>query len=182
MHILKDLTLTNGGCTTWSPPNRRCVKKKIKRLFLHTWDDNHISGYTSWHGRNYGLAFSKQGVVSNRGEGGRFTPSDWVSTWSGTYVGYQDGRNARLVIAPSQNDLLITLDDIDRSVTFEGAFDITTQTLSSPNHILTNLRLTSADGRVKQIDRLFLHTWDTNYISGYSTWRGTNFGSYFVRK
>jgi endonuclease/exonuclease/phosphatase family metal-dependent hydrolase len=172
-HILKDLTLSSSDGTEST--------KKVERLFLHTWDNDHISGYTQWEDNNYGLAFSKSGVKSPLGDGSTFDRSQWVEEWIGSYSGFNDGRNAKLTIKRSDQWLEFTLADLDRNVTFTGSTEISAQE-SSPPHILENLQLTASDGNTKEIVRLFLHTWDIHYISGYNVWNSTYYGSFFVKE
>lgn len=174
VHILEDLRLTNGECTTWS--DGECVRKHIARLFLHN-DADYISGYSAWNETHYGMAFSSNGVSSSVGSGGRFNTSQWTSEWTGTFRGRQDGRRAKLTIERDGSQLRLTLDDLERGLVFTG----TAQNASQPRHTLDDITLTTTDGDVKHIERLLLHTWDTNYISGYSEWQGTDYGSYFVR-
>lgn len=175
-HILEDLELTNGECTNWSEDE--CIRKDVERLFLHTWDKNQISGYADWKGTDYGMAFSKNGLSSAAGSGGRFDSDNWADEWAGTYRGRQDGRKAFLTIERDGARIHLTFKDLDRGDTFTGAVQNNTE----PLHQLEDIRLTSRDGGTKVLDRLLLHTWDTNYISGSSQWQGTHYGNYFVRE
>lgn len=179
-HILEDLELTSDGC---SLAYEDCTRKTISRLFLHN-DADYISGYSRWNGESYGMAFSADDISTETAPGDRFDASsgfDEWSQWIGEYRGRQDGRRVRLTIKHSNLlSLRITLEGLDRDTRFTGQVRKTTQS-SSPPHILTDLTLTAPDGGTKQIERLALHTWNTNYISGHSRWRGTDYGTYYVR-
>lgn len=181
-HIIKDLTLRNDGCTSWASDDTECVSKHIERLYLHGWSEGHISGYSTWDDKNFGVAFSTEDVASSLGDGGALDRSTWVSAWTGVYVGYHDGHDARLRIERADSKLNISLIDEDRSKTFTGSVSISEQSQSPPRHVLKNLRLTATDGLEKDIGRLFLHTWDTNYVTGFSRWGNSTYGSYFVRE
>lgn len=177
-YIIKNLELSNGGCTTWSPEDLKCRKKTFERLFLHTWNENHISGFTEWSGTDYGVAFNEDGLSDKSTN--RFNRNSWISDWTGTYIGREDGRITELIIERKDSQLHFTLNGIDRNKTFTTAVPIKDLD-DSPRHIFKNLVLETDDGTKKQVERLYLHTWNTNYISGYTQWSGNDYGNYFIR-
>lgn len=169
-HILEGVRLTGsagGG-------------KTFERLYLHN-DPKYISGFTLWNGTNYGVAFSEDRMASSVPERGRLNRDNWVSEWYGRYEGRLDGRKARLEItAPSDNELRMELRDVDRGMVFTKAIDVS-EAGRSPAHVLQDVTLTTSGGDTKTLERLLLHTWNTNYISGHTEWRGTDYGNFFVR-
>jgi astacin len=160
------------------------ISKKLIKLFLHTWNTNYISGYDEWQGKNFGLAFSRGGFQAGAGNGSGLSSADWVSQWLGTYDGRLDGRRARLTITdPTLSkgvNFNVRLEDLDRGVVLTGKGRIKS---GAPKHVMEfPSQLTSADGQIKKkLVKLFLHTWNTNYISGYDEWQGKNFGLAFSR-
>lgn len=107
--------------------------------------------------------------------------------WPGTYRGRSDGRRALLTISTEfVGDSAVTviynieLKDLDRGASFSGQVRVNYN--KTPKNIIPFSKpLTSSSGNKKDIQRLLLHTWDTDYISGYSTWNGRDFGLLFER-
>jgi len=175
-NVLENITLTaaDGRVAT------------LGKLFLHTWNKDYISGYSIWKGREFGLAFGKAGVQSPAGSGERLDASRLSSQWSGSFDGRLDGRKSRLNITQSsgQNDSQIFFDvvlqDLDRNVTFAGTATVSLER-SLVNVMVFPAPLRSTDGKEKNVQKLYLHGSDVNYISGFDEWRGKNFGLLFSR-
>ena len=54
---------------------------------------------------------------------------------------------------------------------------------SSQRHVLKNITLRNTGERsTKTIGALYMHTWNTNYMSGYTVWSGKEYGNFFVRQ
>ncbi len=166
-HVLRDIILktTNGK------------SKYIKKLYLHTWNTDYISGYSTWNGKYYGCSFARQKMPSTSLQGKRFSNS---ADFYGTYEGYTDGRKARLIISKVGYATSIKLIDLSRNVTFGTTTQSMPIKVGSP-HILESLDLIGSNKDSKKIGRLYLHTWNTNYISGNTIWNGQKFGILFTR-
>ena len=101
----------------------------------------------------------------------------------GTYLGHYDGRNARLVIGDAKADsewpqFRIEFIELDRNQVFIG----THTEKGKVGHIIHDITLKKRGGNGTVTWReLFLHTGDTNYISGISIWNGIEFGMCFSR-
>ena len=106
------------------------------------------------------------------------------SDFLGTYVGRNDGRRARLEIRDTKADspwpmFHITFTDLDRDVTARGLH----QERGSEEHVLTDIELEwQGQSGTKNMKSLHLHTWNTDYLSGISLWRGREFGMLFERQ
>lgn len=175
-HVISDLRLESSDGQ----------HKVIERLYRHGFDDDHISGYTRWRGTNYGLAFSSSGVRASAGNGPRFdrNSDDWPEQWEYTYRGRNDGRRADLYIRVLDETgttvrFFVGLYDRERGNYFKGE---TEMDRNSPSHIMSDLTLETDDGGTKTVDRLYLHTWDTNYVSGRTEWRGNYYGLHFAQE
>lgn len=102
----------------------------------------------------------------------------------GSYTGRNDGRRARMSISmpnPNQPMLSIVLRDLDRNVEFRGRHRANP---AGPQfaHILRDVRLRrTTQGEGKVFELLLLHTWNDDYISGVTVWRGREFGATFER-
>ncbi|MEZ4887137.1 MAG: hypothetical protein R3E32_20570 [Chitinophagales bacterium] len=157
------------------------IKKKFAKMLLHTWNTTYMTTFTE---DGYGSVFAK-GNANNLP-----TPSpaavhgfNNVSQFFGNYEGRIDGRNARLNIARTpEGKVAYTLVDVDRNVTFKALTNSISVDDARP-HVMRSLTLRSEDGRhTKTIGGLYLHTWNTNYISGYDVWNGKEYGNFFVRQ
>lgn len=156
----------------------------IERLYRHGFDDDRISGYTKWQGTNYGLAFASDGIDANAGDGPRRDSNDWPDQWTYVYRGRNDGRRADLSIRVLEQTadsvrFFVGLYDRDRGYYFKGE---TEKDRNSTSHVMSDLTLRTDDGSKKTIDRLYLHTWDTNYVSGRTEWRGNYYGLHFAQE
>jgi hypothetical protein len=106
----------------------------------------------------------------------------------GTYIGRYDGRRAKLdiwqvygIYPPNGYSFGITLTDLDRNVSFTNSGTPLIQNTGPRRHFITEFGLWNASGSV-HIRRLFLHTWDIDYISGESVWNNTEYGFSFMRQ
>ncbi|VVB96654.1 Uncharacterised protein [uncultured archaeon] len=101
----------------------------------------------------------------------------------GSYIGYYDGRNAKLVIGDVKADspwpmFHLTFTDLDRNEVYVG----THQHRGNQGHVLTDIKLNKkGGGGAVNWSRLHLHTWDIAHLSGVSLWNGIEFGMYFKR-
>lgn len=108
------------------------------------------------------------------------------SDFLGRYEGSHDGRRARLTIGDTKADspwptFLITLEDLDRNQEFRNLHQQRSEA-SDGKHVLTNINLTERhSGHRKRYRKLYLHTWDTDYLTGISVWRNREFGASFER-
>jgi len=100
----------------------------------------------------------------------------------GTYFGSFDGRNAQLVISNPgsdevQNRCQITFTELDRNHIYRGEVEEKEQP-----HILYDISLKEIGGHDKLFwSRLYLHTWDIDYISGVSVAYSIEYGMCFKR-
>ncbi len=101
----------------------------------------------------------------------------------GSYQGSYDGRNASVLItsAFSFNTVLnIMFEDLDRNETYEGLWSAPEG--SPPTHILADITLNQVGGSGQVYwSKLYLHTWNTSYMSGVSVWNNIEFGMSFTR-
>ncbi|MFK7905231.1 MAG: hypothetical protein AB8B69_08910 [Chitinophagales bacterium] len=157
------------------------IKKKFAKIMLHTWNTNYMTTFTD---RGYGSVFARGNAnnlpTPNPARGDRFNN---VSQFYGSYVGRIDGRNASLKIARTpEGKVAYTLVDLDRNMTFKALTNSISVDDARP-HAMRSIRLRSENGRkTKTIGGLYLHTWNTNYISGYDIWNGKEYGNFFVRQ
>ena len=171
-HIINNVTVRSA--------NGR-VQKKLEKIFLHTWNTNYM---TIIEDKGYGFVFAR-GNANNLPTPDPSTVHRFnnVSQFYGNYVGRIDGRNARLTIARTpDNKVAYTLVDTDRNVTFKATQHRISVDDARP-FVMRSITLRSTDGRkTKTIGGLHLHTWNTNYISGYTVWNGKQYGNFFVRQ
>lgn len=119
--------------------------------------------------------------IAKPAKGKRFTS---ITQFLGTYKGKLDGRNASLNISISEHNpawygFQVILKDLDRNVTFYGNFY---KPRKNFDHIVKDLGLKSKDGKhAKKITRLYLHTWDTNYITAFDKWGKGTYGYLFSK-
>jgi hypothetical protein len=101
----------------------------------------------------------------------------------GTYIGEYDGRNAKLEIGDLKGDypgpmFHIVFTELERGEVYVG----THAEKGNHGHIMTNITLKLKGGNnTVSWPKLFLHTWNTDFISGISTWNGIEFGMSFRR-
>lgn len=100
-----------------------------------------------------------------------------------SYVGYYDGRNAKLEIGDVKADspwpmCHLTFTELDRNEVYVGTY----QQKSKHGHVMTNIMLNRKGGQgTVTWSRLHLHTWNIDHLSGVSLWNGIEFGMYFKR-
>jgi hypothetical protein len=107
--------------------------------------------------------------------------------FAGTYEGRFDGRRGRLDIwqvyapyPPNGYSFGITFTDLDRNVSFTNSGAPLIQNTGPKRHFITDFSLWNPSGRV-DFRRLFLHTWDIDFVSGESVWSNTEYGFFFTR-
>ncbi|MBD3239052.1 MAG: T9SS type A sorting domain-containing protein [Chitinivibrionales bacterium] len=159
----------------------------IGTLFLHTWNNDHLSGWTESGGDNFGFAFSTSGVVATESTGEPLAPADdatWIAQWEGTFRGRIDGRDARITITNTGSlgtgaaTYEVVLEDLNRDETFTGDGSV----LGGAHHEMNfGSPLESETGATKRLVRLYLHTRQADYLTGFTSWNGELFGSYFSR-
>ncbi len=171
-HVLRNIKLRS---------NDGRHSKYIKKWYLHTWNTDYLSGYDVWNNKYYGYAFARNGLTNT------YLPKKTfknVSDFYGEYVGFWDGRKAKLSIkqSSSRSGIHIKLRDLDRNVTL-AATTHSIPTKSGMPHILQNIKLFKSLGGnpAKTIGSLLLHTWNTNYLSATSIWKGKKYGVLFVK-
>lgn len=171
-HIINNVTLQTADKRT---------QKKFAKMMLHTWNTTYMTAFTD---KGYGSVFAKgnanQLVAPDSPRVVRFQN---ITQFYGNYTGHSDGRNAKLKIERTPaGKVAYTLVDLDRNVTFKAQLNSLPIDDARP-HAMRSVTLRSTDGRhTKTIGGLYLHTWNTNYISGYTVWSGKEYGSYFVRQ
>lgn len=101
----------------------------------------------------------------------------------GTYTGSYDGRNAKLEITDIKADsprpvVHIKFTEIERNEVYQG-----THFFDDPHaHVLSNIKLDKAGGGgAVTWAKLLLHTWNTSFLSGISTWNGNDYGMNFKK-
>ncbi|WP_075879843.1 hypothetical protein [Vreelandella massiliensis] len=115
-------------------------------------------------------------------------PGQQTEHWSGTYTGYSDGRRAKLTIEHNSttemiHDFNVTLEDLDRNQTFTGSGQTKFVNPHGVGHIMQVIPLKEVGGSgQKDVNRLLLHTWDTDIISGSSQWNDTDYGLSFSQE
>ncbi|WP_030574671.1 hypothetical protein [Streptomyces aureocirculatus] len=104
-----------------------------------------------------------------------------VRAFHGTWLGSYDGRNARLEIVaqqqpPSTNyTLFLKFIELERNETYSGYV----QNVPLDAHEVRNITLTGPSTLIWPT--LLQHTWNTDYLSGTSSWNGTGFPMSFSR-
>lgn len=113
-----------------------------------------------------------------------------IQHWVGGYRGYNDGREARLTIDIDQpggdtHVFIVTLKDLDRGVVFRGT-GVSSPGIEGEDAIGPHVMLfpfgplRQVEGAaIKEIGALYLHTWNTNYISGHTVWNEKTYGLAF---
>jgi hypothetical protein len=122
--------------------------------------------------------------------------------WVGEYRGFIDGRPATLTIkkwnvddvhscmdsvAGGLNSYLdsvnIELRDVQRNVIWSRSCVGPHSATNLPaGHVWRNLSLRQGSARYStNVGTFFLHTWDHDFISGYNTWNGKDYGRLFIR-
>lgn len=118
--------------------------------------------------------------------GGKFNRDQPRVHWGGQYAGSNDGRDAVLEIKPTGRldaDTMtysVILRDQDRNQAFQGTGYVDfKQGSGRPAHVMYFQRSLVGPSGQKTVKRLYLHTWDTGFISGTTEWRGTRYGLAF---
>lgn len=171
-HVLTNITLRIA--------NGRTVKKFAK-IYMHTWNTNYLTAITDQgYGSIFAVNSSNKLPHPSPSVGKRFKN---VNDFVGNYVGRMDGRNAQLTIVHTSGKYTITLKDLDRNVTFRHVTPLLSLNFLGQKHKLEKMTLQKVGGRgSKTIGGLYMHTWNTNYISGYTIWSGKEYGNFFVRQ
>ncbi len=194
IHEMRDMTLF--------PRSGQSGDLSWKRLHLHTWDTNYITGWSEWRGQQYGMIFARAPLAAGTRVVALPSPQnrhmqnnrDWGGCWRGSY----DGRPARMFLTASFRDnATLTIDwseDATPGVTWRnfalgGFLGVGAHTWDSipsdhPQEI-HGIVMIRHDG-VREVERvnwpnLHLHTWDASFISGSSEWQGRQFGMWFTR-
>jgi hypothetical protein len=134
------------------------------------------------------LVLAASPATSKADEPRRFASTqDFTGKWVGSY----DGRNARLTITVKPHDgdadafdVTIVFEEVDRDSRYDNdAKDrLHTEKPGATPHILHEIELQPAAGDEKVLlKRLYLHTWNVDYLSGVSEWNGTEYGFSFKR-
>ncbi|WP_435333905.1 hypothetical protein [Haloarchaeobius sp. TZWWS8] len=160
----------------------------VKRLYLHTWNTNDVSGYYRQFGETRGLAFSTGWYNMLRNfPAVQLTESNWTSRWPGTYSGSGDGRPANLSIervhtlsTKNRAAFRFTVDGGEGTESYSGVKRVKRST-SKPQE-LKNVRLYSRPGGEIRFNRLYLHQLSTNTISAETKWGGTEYGAFYNRQ
>lgn len=104
--------------------------------------------------------------------------------FAGFYQGSYDGRNAEIQITTAQDpdgtiSLNINFIDRDRHEEYAQGFG----GLDSGSHVLQDITLPRVGGTGNvNLQYLLLHTWNTDFLSGVSTWNSTPYGMSFTRR
>jgi hypothetical protein len=116
-----------------------------------------------------------------------------IRDFTGKWVGSYDGRNARMsiMIQPHNGEgsgafaVIITFEELDRGERYEnGDRDRRhVEQTEGASHVLRDIELFQSDGEGRVfLKRLYLHTWDVDYLSGISEWNGVEYGFSFKRE
>ncbi len=109
--------------------------------------------------------------------------NDFVGSYSGSY----DGRHAEVTIMAGAQGVVsfntlftVTFTDLDRNEQYQGIAAV--QEGAIDTHIFSDFTLNRVAGNGSVYwSKLYLHTWDTSYISGVSVWNNIEFGMSFRR-
>jgi hypothetical protein len=110
-----------------------------------------------------------------------------ILDFRGSYHGSYDGRDAHVTIeqgaagVSSFNTLFtVTFTDLQRNEVYEGVASVPEGVLDV--HVLSDFTLDRVGGGDSVYwSRLYLHTWDTSYMSGVSLWNNTEYGMSYTR-
>ena len=115
------------------------------------------------------LSFSGHRMVNNQ---------DFV----GCYTGNLDGRSAKLQIRFPFNSFSVVFKDFAGNTWFRDVD--ANRNESGISNVLGSLTLQAPLGSGRQNlswEALYLHTWDTKFVSGVSVWNGQRFGMAFTK-
>jgi len=86
----------------------------------------------------------------------------------GSYTGLVNGLPASLEIRQDHKarsrTFIFSLKNKDEKLQYTGVYNVSN--LNVREHMISNLELKSANGKVLILNQLFLHTWDINHLSG----------------
>ncbi len=110
-----------------------------------------------------------------------------VLDFTGSYRGSYDGRDAHVTIEEgasgvrSPNTLFtVTYTDLQNNEVYQGIASVPEGVLDV--HVLSDFTLDKLGGGGSVYwSRLYLHTWDTSYMSGVSLWANTEYGMSYRR-
>lgn len=178
-NVLRDVTLESDAGAT----------RTIDTLYLQ--GDERLSGNTAWRRDGHGFAFSTDDSEwASTGEGLATPQSLWSEQWLGTYEGYVDDEDAELRVLDVEDAGLGYVYEVELEVdriTYRGQGSVL---LVAPHVMQFGGPLEPTTGRSGGVEairfpRLRLHTWDTNYVSGWATasrYGSGGVGAYFVRE
>jgi hypothetical protein len=168
-HPIELLSVGNQGPVRW------------KGLYLHTWDTDWLTGVSEWAGQEYGMIFVRENaptpplafvgppLASNRD----FTDPG-VPGWRGNY----DGKaGAALTISFLRS---FGISYTQGSDIYQRSVDVGRDE-HGVGHVLRDLTMVRLGAEDLHWKALYLHTWDVNFLSGVSEWRGERYGMAFVR-
>jgi predicted ester cyclase len=179
-HILENFTL-------FPDQNDGRESKTWKQLYLHTWNTDWISGINLWNGREFGmmfvrvpsstppLSFSGRRMVSTK---------DFAGCYKGSFDGHPDGRlEIDLIrIAGSSTNFYFSVFYTDSAGHSWYPQAIVGRDDTNDGNIIPSFHLLGSSGQEDiYIDKLYLHTWDIQFLSGISSWHGSQFGLTFTR-
>jgi hypothetical protein len=113
------------------------------------------------------------------------TPFASTADWGGTYLGKLDGKHATLTISPVYPIYPPDIWSFTISATDMNGTEYSTQGELIANvgalcHEIPAFALWTDDGGNRiNVNRLLLHTWDTDYVSGETEWGGQRYGCVF---
>jgi hypothetical protein len=110
-------------------------------------------------------------------------PEAILRAWPGTYEGWNDGRRAVLTLTETRRTgerayYALRLRDVERGVEFRGE---ASSRANRSAHRLRDIRMTAPGGQEIRIERLLLHTWNTDFVSGVARSSGHRYGLVFGR-
>lgn len=127
-----------------------------------------------------GAASAVGGALTPAAAAGTLRLQD-VRAFHGTWLGSYDGRHAKLEIVAQQQPpssyytLFLKFSELERNETYSGY----AQNVPLNAHEIRNITLTGPS--TLSWPNLLLHTWNTDYLSGTSSWNGTGFPMSFSR-
>lgn len=157
----------------------------LEALYLDTREGQHVTGWSLWHGNDYGVAFREGGLPRRRAGGLEGdSPSVWQQQWAGTYRGEFDGDDVELTLSPEESSALGATFAVRLHYLASG------KTFTGTGAVLANQARTLRFGRslktehgsdTVRLTRMLLHTWNTAYITGFGKDPDGQFvGGYFA--
>lgn len=179
-HILENVTL-------YPDVNDGRESKLWRQLYLHTWNTDWISGTNVWAGKEFGMMFVR---TRSSTPPLSFSGRRMVSTkdFDGCYVGNMDGHpNGHLSLhwrGISSTNYMFSAAWRDSAGNYFMQRPDATRDDTNDANILPSLYLDPPSGsglEAVNIVKLYLHTWDTQFVSGITNWHGINFAAAFTR-